>query len=418
MTDARSLPPVTLISGAAQVATCAGAEGVGLIEHGVVAIDGETILAVGTAHEVAARIAGRQVQVIDAAGGTVIPGYVDCHTHLVFAGDRSHEWFARTSGMTEDDMRARGIPFDVPASVAVNRGLSVQALVDASLPRLQRMLECGTTTLETKSGYGLEPDSDMRSLQAARRLGELLAVEIVASYLGAHALPPGGNKARFLDEVVDEGLPRVSEQGLAEFCDVYCDPGVFDLRETERVLRRAKDLGLKLKLHVDARTNIGGTRLAAEMSAVSVDHVNFTTADDFRALAQAGTVAVTFPGFDFLYHHHAPLDIDRVRDSGVTLAIGTDLCPVCHLESMQLASSFGVRVNRMTPAEALRAATIHAAAAIGRAERIGSLEPGKQADVVILGVPCFEQAAFRFGTNNVRMVLKKGRVVVDRRPPL
>lgn len=408
-----ALGPITLITGAAQVATCAGDHGVGLIEHGVVAIEGETIFAVGSHTDVMRQLTGRCVLQVDAAGGTVIPGYVDCHTHLVFAGDRSQEYFARARGMRETDMQAAGIPFDVPASVAVNRGLSVDELVNASLPRLRRMLESGTTTLETKSGYGLTPDSDIRALRAARRLAELLPVEIVSSYLGAHALPPGATKERFLEEILNEGLPRVRSEGLAEFCDVYCDPNVFDLKETERVLRCAHDLGFKLKLHVDAKNNIGGTRLAAEMGAVSCDHVNHTNEADFRALADAGTVAVTFPGFDFIVNHASPTDIRAVRNSGVTLALGTDLCPVCWLESMQVAAALGCRINRMTPEESLRGATIHAAAAIGLDERIGSLEPGKQADIVILAVSSFEQAAFRFATNSVAKVIKKGRVVVD-----
>lgn len=407
---------MTLITGAAQVATCAGDFGVGLIEQGVVAIEGETILAIGSRAEVEPQLAGREVLEIDAAGGTVIPGYVDCHTHLIFAGDRSHEYFARARGMSEADMRAAGIPFDVQASVAMNRGLSVDELVNASLPRLRRMIESGTTTLETKSGYGLDPGTDIRSLRAARRLAELLPVEILSSYLGAHALPPGATKERFLEEVLNEGLPQVSGEGLAEFCDVYCDPNVFDLKETERVLRRATDLGLKLKLHVDAKNNIGGTRLAAEMGAVSCDHVNHTTEADFRALADAGTVAVTFPGFDFIINHSSPTNMQVVRNSGVTLALGTDLCPVCWLESMQVAVALGCRINRMTPEESLRGATIHAAAALGLADRIGSLDPGKQADIVILDVPSFEQAAFRFGTNSVAKVIKKGHVVVDRKP--
>ncbi|MBK8526147.1 MAG: imidazolonepropionase [Rubrivivax sp.] len=411
---ADTLAPVTLITGAAQVVTCAGRHGVGLIENGVIAIEDETILAVGSRDDVMSALGDRGIQPLDANGGAVIPGYVDCHTHLIFAGDRRHEYFARMRGLDDAGLRAAGIPFDVPVSIAANRELSVDELVNASLPRLRRMLESGTTTLETKSGYGLTPDSDIRSLRAARRLAELLPVEIVSSYLGAHVLPPGATKERFLDEILNEGLPQVSSQGLAEFCDVYCDPHVFDLKETERVLRRASDLGLRLKLHVDAKNNIGGTRLAAEMGAVSCDHVNHTTTADFRALADAGTVAVTFPGFDFIVNHSSPTSIQAVRDSGVTLALGTDQCPVCWLESMQLAVALGCRINRMTPEESLRGATIHAAAALGLAHRIGSLEPGKQADIVILDVPSFEQAAFRFATNSVAKVIKKGRVVVDR----
>ncbi|MCC7041811.1 MAG: imidazolonepropionase [Burkholderiales bacterium] len=381
----------------------------------MVALEGETILAVGSSVDVMRGIGERSVRTIDADGGTVIPGYVDCHTHLVFGGDRSREYFARMRGLDDAGLRAEGVPFDVPASIARNRDLSVDDLVMASLPRLRRMLEAGTTTLETKSGYGLTPDSDIRSLEAARELGKLVPVEIVASYLGAHIVPPSSTKERFLSEILEEALPRVASRQLAEFCDVYCDPNVFNLKDTERVLRRASELGFKLKLHVDAKNNIGGTRLAAEMGAASCDHVNHTTVEDFRALAAAGTVAVTFPGFDFIVNHRSPTNINAVRASGVTLAVGTDQCPVCWLESMQVATALGCRINRMTPEEALRGGTIHAAMALGLHHRLGSLEPGKQADLVILDVPSFEQAAFRFATNCVAKVIKKGRVVVDRR---
>jgi imidazolonepropionase len=408
-------PQVRLLAGAAQVVTCESSEEcpVGVIESGVVAIEGERILFVGSRDEVLARLRGRSYTEVDAAGGTIVPGYVDCHTHLIFMGDRHREYFARNAGMDEAQMRRAGVPYDVSASIAANRGVSVDALVEVSLPRLRRMLANGTTTLETKSGYGLDPESDARSLQAAARLAELLPVEIATTYLGAHVLPPGTCRERYLGEVLNTGIPRMASEGLAEFCDVYCDPNVFSLDETRQVLERAANHGMKLKLHLDAKVRTGGALLAADMRAVSVDHVNYTSLQDMQALAAAGTVAVTFPGFDFVMEHARPFDMSKARQAQLTVALGTDLCPVCWMESMQTTGSFACRMNRMTAEEALLGSTIHAARALGRADRIGSIAEGKQADLLILDVPSYEQATFRFGVNSVAKVFKKGLLVVD-----
>ena len=415
MLNPKAAPPLRLMTGASQVVTCEPSAdcAVGVIDGGVIALEGERILCVGKRDEVLSRLRGRDYTEIDAAGGTIIPGYVDCHTHLIFAGDRHQEYFARNSGMDDAQMRRAGVPYDVPASIAANRGLSVDALVEVSLPRLRRMLANGTTTLETTSGYGLDPESDVRSLQAAKRLAELLPVEIATTYLGAHVVPPDTTRARYLGDVLNIGIPRMASEGLAEFCDVYCDPNVFNVDETRQVLERAADHGLKLKLHLDAKTRTGGAQLAADMGAVSVDHVNYTSLQDMRALAAAGTVAVTFPGFDFVVRHARPFDMREARKAQLTVALGTDLCPVCWMESMQTTGSFACRMNRMTAAEALLGSTLHAAAALGRADRIGSIAAGKQADLLILNVPSFEQATFRFGVNSVAKVFKKGSLAVD-----
>lgn len=405
-----------VVRGAASVLTCAAdaRDLVGRQDGAVVAIAGERILAIGPEAELRRDIDFSAAQEIAAGGGVVCPGFVDCHTHFLFVGDRLEEYLGLIRGLDPAAMSRAGIPNSVAASIAVNRPASEDALITASLPRVRRMLEAGTTTIEVKSGYGLSPEADLRSLRAIRRIADMLPVDIHASYLGAHAIPPDVPKDRFLDSVLEEAMPRVAEEGLARFCDVYCDPDVFDLKETERVLARGLDLGLRPKMHTEANVNIGGSRLAADLGAVSVDHLNFTRRGDMRRLAEAGVAAVVLPGFDMIYGHARPIDARAMVEEGVTIALATDQCPVCWAESMQFVNVAACRLAHFTPAQSLRAATLGAATALGLQGEIGSLEPGKRADIVILDMPRFEHLAFRVDVNSVATVIVRGDVVVDR----
>ena len=405
-------PADLVITGARQVVLCdpSKADGVGVIDNACVAVRGETIVAVGTKDEIAARC-GKATTIVDADGGVVTPGLVDCHTHLIFAGDRSHEYYQRVAGLDDRGLNEAGITWGVPASRDLNAGRSASALVSASLARAQTMLRNGTTTLETKSGYGLDHASDIASLQAARQIAERTGLEIVGSYLGAHARP-AEHVERYLDTMIADTIPAIAEQRLAEFCDVYVDPDVFTLAECARVLAAAADVGLGAKLHTDARVNIGGARLAAEMRAASVDHGNMLSDADLRVLADAGTSVAFFPGFDWAVNHPHPLDGRRLVCSGVNVAVATDLCPVCWHLSQQTSMGFACR-SGLTAEQALLGVTLNAAKAIRRDHRIGSIAPGKQADLVVFDVPDFRQVAFRFGANSARWVIKKGRILVD-----
>jgi imidazolonepropionase len=412
--SAPSSPADLVITGARQVILCdpAKADGIGVIENACVAVQGEIIVAIGTADEIA-QLCGEATAIVDAAGGVVTPGLVDCHTHLVFAGDRAHEYYQRNNGLDDRGLTAAGIDWGVPVSRTRNRGLSVDDLVDASMARAQTMLRSGTTTLETKSGYGLDHASDIASLQAAQVIAERNGLEIVGSYLGAHARPTE-QVDRYLDAMIAETIPAVAEQRLADFCDVYVDPDVFTLAECARVLAAAADVGLGAKLHTDARVNIGGARLAADMRAASVDHGNMLSDHDLRVLADAGTSVAFFPGFDWAVNHPHPIDGRRLVCSGVNVAVATDLCPVCWHLSQQMSMGFACRLSGLSAEQALLGVTLNAAKAIRRADRIGSIEPGKQADLVVFDVPDFRQIAFRFGANSARWVIKKGRILVDR----
>ena len=406
-------PADLVITGARQVVLCdpAKPDGIGVIDNGCIAVRGETILAVGTAAEIAA-LCGETTSIVDAGGGVVTPGLVDCHTHLIFAGDRSHEYYKRTGGLDDRGLTAAGVAWGVPASRPLNAGLSVEDFVDASLSRAQTMLRSGTTTLETKSGYGLDHASDIDSLRAAQKIAERTGLEIVGSYLGAHARPTE-HVERYLDTMIRDTIPAIAEQHLAEFCDVYVDPDVFALAECARVLAAAADVGLGAKLHTDARVNIGGARLAAEMRAASVDHGNMLSDDDLRVLADAGTSVAFFPGFDWAVNHPHPVNGRRLVCSGVNVAVATDLCPVCWHLSQQMSMGFACRLSGLSAEQALLGVTLNAARAIRRDHRIGSIAPGKQADLVVFDVPDFRQVAFRFGANSVRWVIKKGRILVD-----
>lgn len=408
-------PADLIITRARQVVLCdpAKADGIGAIEHAAVAIRGESIVGVGSNGDIAA-LRGEGTRMIDAGGGIVTPGLVDCHTHLIFAGDRSHEYYKRSEGFDDRGLAAAGIAWGVPMSKTRNAGLSAGALVEASIGRARTMLACGTTTIETKSGYGLDHASDIASLEAARRIADQTGLEIVGTYLGAHARP-AEHADRYLDVMIRETIPAMAERKLAEFCDVYVDPDVFTVSECARVLAAAADVGLGAKLHTDARVNIGGARLAAEMRAASVDHGNMLSDDDLRVLADAGTAVAFFPGFDWAVNHPKPVDGRRLVCSGVDVAVATDLCPVCWHLSQQASMGFACRLSGLTPEQALLGVTFNAARAIRRADRIGSIAPGKQADLVVFDVPDYRQLAFRFGAHSARSVIKKGQVLVDDR---
>lgn len=402
-----------VVIGARQLVLCdpTRSDGIGLVDQGCLAVRDGLILAIGTEADILS-LKRPETRVIDAAGGTVTPGLVDCHTHLIFQGDRAEEYFARAGGLDDAGLTEAGLAWGVPASQRINAGVSVQDLVSSALPRARRMLACGTTTIETKSGYGLDHDSDIASLEAARAVAEMTGLEIMGTYLGAHSRPAQGVE-RYLEHMIAETIPRVAETGLAQFCDVYADPAVYTLTECTRVLRAAADQGMGLKLHTDARVNIGGARLAAEMGAVSVDHCNMLSDDDLRLLADAGTTVAIFPGFDWAVGHSHPVDGRRMIESGVTLAVSTDLCPVCWHLSQQMSAGFAARLSGLSPEQAFLGVTLNAARALRRDHLIGSLAPAKQADIAIFDVPDFRQILFRFGTNSASWVLKKGRVLVE-----
>jgi len=333
---------------------------------------------------------------------------------LIFAGSREDEFQMRVEGAYYLEILNAG--GGILRTVRDTRKASVEKLCDAATERLDAMLEYGTTTVEAKSGYGLATRDELKILEVMKRLNQLHAVDVVPTFMGAHAVPPEfKNDANgYLMLVVEEMIPKVAEKALAEFCDVFCERGVFSLEQSKRVLAASKSHGLKSKVHADEMSMLGGAELAADVGAVSADHLLFSSDEGLKAMAEKGVIAVLLPAASFSLMNGRFADARKMLDFGVPVALGSDFSPSCWVENMQLVVAFACHFVRLTPAEAIVAATINAAHAVNRANEIGSLEVGKMADVLVLDAPNHKNLGYRFGSNLVDKVLKNGRVVVDR----
>lgn len=351
-------------------------------------------------------------EAIDARGGCVVPGLIDCHTHTVFAGTRENEFVQRIEGRTYAEIAEAG--GGIRVTVDGVRQAGCDQLVDLTMPRLQRMLGNGVTTVEVKSGYGLNVKDELKMLEVVRRLGERQPIELVGTYLAAHTTPRefADRPDDYLDTVLDEAvLGRIRDEGLAEFCDVFCERTAFDVPRSRRVLNTAKRFGLMPKLHADQITQLGASTLAGEVGAISADHLEIVDDRGIESLKTAGTVGVLLPGCSFfLGVRQAPAR--KLLDADLPIAVATDYNPgSAMVESLPVVMSIACIQMRMTPTEVLVAATANAAAAINRQNRIGAIQVGMQADLVVLDVPNHNRWLYEPGRNCVRAVLKKGRVV-------
>lgn len=385
----------------------------GLIRDGAVAIADGLVAAVGLSADLLGTV--RAAQTVDARGRVVLPGFVDPHTHLLFAGSRADEFEMRLRGATYLEIAAAG--GGILHTVTQTRALSESALVDLGAARLTRMLAHGTTTVEAKSGYGLATEEELKLLRALHRLSALHQVDVVPTFLGAHAVPAefAADPDGYVALVIEEMLPAVAEEDLAEFCDVFCEETAFSVAQSRAILEAGAEYGLLPKIHADELSDRGGARLAAEVGAVSADHLLFAAEDGLRAMAEAGVIAVLLPGTAFfLGLPYAPAR--RMIDLGVPVALATDFNPGSSpTYSMQMAVALACLGLRLTPAEAIAAATINAAWAIGLAEEVGSLEAGKVADLVILDATDHRALGMHFGVNLVDEVYKRGRLVYSSR---
>jgi imidazolonepropionase len=316
------------------------------------------------------------------------------------------EYVARCAGLEPP----AGAPTGIVGTMAATRPLDARTLADASADRLHEMRAHGTTTVESKTGYGLARDPELAMLEANALLQREVGIDIVSTYLGAHALPPDVGRDAYVQEVI-ETIPEVAARELASFCDVYCDDGYFTLAESRRILEAGLAHGLRPKVHLDAYSHTGAALLAAELGATTVDHLNHTSAPELDALAAAGVIGVVMPLLDFAAQNPSPTHARTLIDCGVRIALATDICPGCYTASMQLVIQYACRTGGLSVAQAIRAATIDAAAAVGRADRVGSLAPGMQADVLILDTARHEHLAYRIGHNAVRTVIRRGVAV-------
>jgi len=393
------------------VLTCVsrGGDLIGRIPDGAIAIAGDQIVAVGTRTEVERSVDLTAAECVDAQGCVVAPGFVDSHTHLVFGGSRVQEYAARMTH-TAAEVRGMGIPSGILATVSMTRAASVDELFESARARLDGMFWSGTTTVEAKSGYGLNTAEELRMLEVGRMLDRAGPIDVINTFLGAHDFPPDTPRERYIDSILDEMIPEVAARGLAEFCDVYLDDGYYTVAESRRILARAHDAGMRLKVHTDAYSDIGGAFLAAEMGVVSADHLNYTTPPAARALASRGVIGVVMPALDWAVAHKRPFDARMLMAEGVTLALATDLCPGCWAESMQFVMQLACRLYRFSPEEALLAATTGGARSLGLADR-GTIAVGQVADLQIWRLPTFEDVMYRLGNNAVERMIKRGRVV-------
>ncbi|NOV01534.1 imidazolonepropionase [Paenibacillus planticolens] len=385
------------------------------IKDAAIAIRQGKIVCYGSAQEVQEMLAGAEIaETIDACGRLVTPGLIDPHTHLVHGGSREHELALKRSGVPYLDILAQG--GGILNTVNSTRAASEHDLYDKARRSLNEMLLNGVTTVEAKSGYGLTLKDELKQLRVAKRLDESHPVDIVSTFMGAHAVPPEfkGRTEEFVDVIVNDMLPVVAEQGLAEFCDVFCEAGVFSVVQTRRILLAAQRLGLASKIHADEIVPLGGAELAGEVGAISAEHLLAATDESLAALAERGVVPVLLPGTSFnlgLTTHARARDM--IDKHNLPVALSTDYNPgSCPTESIQLIMMLASLNLKMTPEEILTACTINAANALGRGGDIGSIEVGKRADLTIFDSPNVAYLPYHFGINHTYGVIKNGHKAV------
>jgi imidazolonepropionase len=416
-----------IIHSAAELVTCSTPDGkrgprtgaaqgeLGVIRNGAVAIRGDRILAVGSSDDIIHRHRGEDTRLVDATGKTVTPGLVDPHTHLVWAGWRDEEYEMRLRGATYlDIMQAGG---GIMSTVRATRLADISELKELAYSRLRRMLAHGTTTVEIKSGYGLSVEDELRCLRAVRDLNIELqkagtGPRIAATFLGAHAIPAeyADKPEAYVTLVIKEMLPAVVAEGLAEWCDVFCDVGAFNADQSLRILHAARDLGFHTRIHANEFERVGAIEVAADTECVSADHLLVLEPEDITRLRDAGTMAVLLPGTPFSLGLKGYAPARALIDAGVPVALATDCNPgTCPSENLALMLSLACTQMKMSPAEAIVAATVNSAYALERGDLLGSLEPGKLADITIWDAPNHRHLAYHFGVNLAEMVFIGGR---------
>lgn len=403
--------PSLLIHDASQVVTV-DEDGLDIHEDAAVAVADGTVLEVGPTEEIEADLAPDATpERIDASGQAVIPGFVDPHTHAVFAGDRSDEFAAKLRGKSYQEIHEEG--GGILRTVGAVREASVDELLENLLSHLDEMLAHGSTTVEVKSGYGLDTETELKMLEVIAAADEEHPIDLVPTFLGAHAVPEDKNQEAYVDEVIEEQLPAVLDQGIAEYIDVFCDEGVFTAEESRRVLEAGVEAGLGAKIHTEEFARLGGAQIAADLGATSADHLLQATEADAEAMAEAGVVPVLLPGTAFTIGAEYA-DPDLFLDAGADVALATDFNPNCHSQSMQFAVTLGCVEMGMTPEEAMAAATRTAASAVDRTDGRGTLQPGTPADIAVLDAPSYVHVPYQFGVNVVDTVVKGGEVVHTR----
>ena len=390
--------------------------GLGIIRKGAITVKEGKIFWIGKTEELPKKFGlGKDGQEIDATGKVVMPGLIDSHTHLIFAGSREKEFEQRIQGLSYLEIAERG--GGILSTVEATRKASFDELLLLGKKRLDRMLSKGVTTIEAKSGYGLSLQDEMKILKVMKALQEVHPIEIVPTFLGAHTIPREFRDARtrYIDLLTKEMIPRVAQERLAEFCDVFCEEKAFTLEESKKILETGKGYGLKPKIHADQLSPGGGAELAAEVNAFSADHLEHISQTGIERMAEKGVTAVLLPGASFFLSMKKLPPAREMIQKGVYVSLATDLNPGSSMtESLPLMMTMGCTMYKMVPKEVIQGTTIHAARSMGRENEIGSLEVGKQADILLLAIPNYRYLPYHFGVDHVEVVIKKGRIVYQK----
>lgn len=385
---------------------------INIIENAYIAVKNGKILAIGVGDEFG-NLCGEDTKIHDAEGLLVTPGLIDSHTHLIHGGSRENEFSMKLNGVPYIEILNNG--GGILSTVKATKEASEEELYKKAKKSLDRMLEFGVTTVEEKSGYGLELNTEIKQLEVARALDKNHPVDLVHTFLGAHAVPEEykENHKAYIDILVDVMMPKIKDMGLAEFCDVFCEEGVFTIEESEYILQKAKEIGYKLKIHADEIESLGGAELAAKLGCVSADHLMAASDEGIKMMAENNVVANILPATSFnLNKNYA--DCRKMIDMGAIVSLSSDYNPgSCPSENLQLVMQLGCLHLKMTPNEVLTAVTINAAYAIDRADKIGSIEVGKNADFVVFDARNVEYLMYHFGINHTKKVYKNGNLVVD-----
>jgi imidazolonepropionase len=405
---------VTLDSKYGSPRTGSAMSNLAIIKNGAIAVSNENIIFVGKTNELLKIYDLKEIPyVIDAENKLVTPGFVDPHTHIIFDGSRENELEMKLNGKTFLEILEEG--GGILKTVRATRKASLEKLIQNGKKILDKMMQYGTTTVEVKSGYGLTVEDELKSLRAARELNKIHPIDIVPTFLGAHAIPPEfkDNSDDYVDLIIKEMLPKIVEENLAEFCDVFCEKGIFTIQQTRKIIQAAKEMGLKPQIHIDEIYDTDGASLAVEIGAIQTGHLLKSNDNGLKAMAKAKTIATLLPGTPFclMLQDYAPAR--KMIDMEVPLALATDLNPNCWTESMLMIIALSCYNMKMKPAEALTAATLNAACAIQRQNLIGSLEVGKKADITIFDVPNHDFLAYQFGVNLVSKVIKNGKIIIN-----
>lgn len=390
--------------------------GLGIIRNGTVVVKSGKIFWIGKKDELPGEfVLNPRSQEIDATGKVVMPGLIDSHTHLIFAGSRENEFELRIQGISYLEIAERG--GGILSTVEATRRASFEELFSLGKKRLGRLLSKGVTTIEAKSGYGLSLQDELKILQVMKALQTDHPIDIVPTFLGAHSVPKEfkNDRERYINLITEEMIPKVAQENLAEFCDVFCEEKAFNLDESRKILETGKRYGLKPKIHADQLSPGGGAELAAELGAFSADHLEYVSQTGIERMAEKMVTAVLLPGASFFLSMKRFPPVREMIEKGVAVSLATDLNPGSSMtESLPLMMTMGCTMFKMIPKEVIQATTIHAARSMGRENEIGSLEVGKRADILILDIPNYKYLPYHFGVDHVETVIKSGTVVYGR----